>query len=120
MLESQMGDRGGAQEEPYMSVQSAHVQSGNPRTGNGPSRLAFPATVSETPTHISLKAEDAPYPGRGLNKDENNPPGSLTIQEEDSLDAQPDKSASEDKSHIDSSEEEDTDETQINPIKSTK
>ena len=119
MLKSQMGDGGGVQEEPYMSVRSTHVRSGNPRTGSGPSGLAIPATVSETPTHVSFEAEDAPYPGRGSNEDEINPPGSLTIQAEDSLDAQPDESTSEDKSHIDSSEEENTDETQINPIKST-
>ena len=114
MLECQMGDGGGAQEEPYMSVRSAHVRSGNPRTGNGPSGLAVPAPVSETPTHVPLEAEDAPNPGRGSSGDETNPHGSPPNQEEDYLVVQPDESASEEETHTESSEEESTHDPQIN------
>src|SRR5258706_13765863 len=87
MLTSQVRDRGGAQEEPYMGVQSAHVRPGNPRTGNGPSGLAIPASENETPVNVSLEAEDAHTPGRGSSKDETDPHGSILIGEVEISDA---------------------------------
>ena len=83
--DAQSRDRGGAQEEPYMSVRSAHVQPGNPQTGNGPSGLAIPASVHETPKKVSPEAKDAQTPGRGSGEDETDPFRSLLIRgEEDS------------------------------------
>ena len=70
-LNLQVGDREGAQEEPYVSVQSACVQSGNPQTGSGLSGLVNPAQVNKTPKHVSLKADD--IPGRGLHKSNTDP-----------------------------------------------
>ena len=97
-LEYQVGDGGGAQEEPYISVRSAYVRFGNPRTGNGLSGLAVPAPVNETPNDVSPEAEDAPNPGRGSGEDDADPLRSITIGAEDS---------SEDTSDDDSSESED-------------
>ena len=82
-LEYQVGDGGGAQEEPYISVRSAYVRSGNPRTGNGLSGLAVPASVNETPIDVSPEAEDAPSPGRGSGEDDTDPLWSITIGAED-------------------------------------
>jgi exonuclease III len=107
-LESQVGDGGGAQEEPYMSVRSAHVRPGNPRTGYGPTGLAIPASVHETPTHVSPEAEDAPHPGRGSGDDETDPFRSLFIRAEDSSDDQSDNLESEDESLTFSSDDKDT------------
>ena len=64
-LECQVRDGGGALEEPYVGVWSAHVQPGNTWTGCGPLGLAIPAQVNETPYHGLPKAEDAASPGRG-------------------------------------------------------
>jgi len=65
-LMQQVRDGGGALEEPYASVWSACVQSGNTQTGSGLTGLANPAQVHETPNHVSRKANDAVFPGRGL------------------------------------------------------
>ena len=73
MLEFQVGDGGGAQEEPCISVRSAYARSGNPRTGNGLAGLAVPATVHETLATVSPEAEDAHNPGRGSGEDDTDP-----------------------------------------------
>jgi len=64
-LMQQVGDGGGALEEPYASVRSARVRSGNTRTGSGLTGLANPAQVHETPNHVSREANDAVFPGGG-------------------------------------------------------
>ena len=48
------------------------------------------------PTHVSLEAEDAPYPSGGSSKDETDP----MIEVEDRSEDQSDKNASEDESPI--------------------
>ena len=83
MLECQVRDRGGALEEPYMGVQSAHVRPGNTQTGCGPLELAIPAQVNETPYHGLPEAEDAASPGRGSGKSETIPFRSLNVGEEE-------------------------------------
>ena len=80
MLEFQVRDGGGAQEEPYMGVQSAHAQSGNPWTGCGPTGLATSAQVNKTPRHISSEAEDVDSPGRGSCSSYTDPFRSLTFR----------------------------------------
>ena len=64
-LMQQVRDGGGALAEPYVSVRSARVRSGNTRTGSGLMGLANPAQVNKTPNHVSRKANDAVFPGRG-------------------------------------------------------
>ena len=83
MLEFQVRDGGGAQEEPYVGIQSAHAQSGNPWTGCGPMGLATSAQVNKTPRHISSEAEDAESPGRGSCKSYTDPFRSLTLRGEE-------------------------------------
>ena len=96
-LESQVGDGGGAQEEPCMSVQSAHARSGNPRTGNGLTGLAVPASVRETLENVSPEAEDAQVPGGGSDEDETDPFKDLFVGTMDN----PNESASEHESDSD-------------------
>jgi len=100
-------DGGGAQEEPYVSVRSAHVRSGNTRTGSGPSGLANPAQVSETPKHVSPEAKDTDSPGRGSRESDTDPFESLTIGAEESPEEQPDEYESSDESSTFSENEED-------------
>jgi len=96
-LDFQAADGGGAQAEPYMSVQSAHVQPRNLRTGNGPKGLAIPATVHETP-NVLPKAEDITYPGRRSGGDnETDPLRSFLIRMEDDPNDKSDENESEDK-----------------------
>ena len=78
-LKYQVRDGGGAQEEPYVCVRSAHVRSGNPRTGCGLAGLATPAIVNKTPNHVSHKADNAKSPGRGLCGSDTDPFRSLTL-----------------------------------------
>ena len=85
-LECQVRDGGGALEEPYVGVRSAHVRPGNTRTGCGPSGLAIPAQVNETPYHGLPEAEDAASPGRGSGESETIPFGSLNVGEEETPD----------------------------------
>ena len=97
VLESQAADGGGAQAEPYMSVRSAHVRSGNPQTGCGSKGLAIPATVPETP-NVPPEAEDVEIPGRGSSGDDKTDPlRSFLIGIEDDPDAKSDESDSGDK-----------------------
>ena len=106
-LDYQAGDGGGAQEEPYMSVWSAHVRSGNPQTGNGLTGLAVPASVNEAPSYVPLEAEDAPNPGRGSIGDELDLLWSLNIGvEDDSEDSQEEISDDEDQLMLSSDEDE--------------
>ena len=85
-LECQVRDGGGAQEEPYVGVQSAHVRPGNTWTGYGPSGLAIPAQVHETSHHILSKAKDANSPGRGLHESDTDPRGFLHVRKEETPD----------------------------------
>jgi exonuclease III len=108
VLTLQAGDGGGAQEEPYMSVRSAHVRSGNPRTGHGLLGLAIPATVNETPNHVSPEAEDAPCPGGGSGEDETDPFWDLNIRAEDSSEDLSEDTENDNDSPLFSSDEDDS------------
>jgi exonuclease III len=106
-------DRGGAQEEPYASVRSAHVRLGNPRTGSGLSGLANPAQVNETPKHVSHEADDTDVLGRGSRESDTDPLGSLLFgggeaPEDHSMTSE---SESEEETSGSSSDEEDPPET---------
>ena len=118
--DTEVRDGGGALEEPYMGVRSAHVRPRNPRTGNGLTGLAVPAQVNETPTNVSLEAEDAKTPGRGSSEDETDPFRSLLIGGEEDSDAHRDTNSS-DSSESDtdtsSSEDDKMNEQAKKPIK---
>jgi len=118
-LESQAADGGGAKAEPYMSVRSAHVRSGNPRTGYGPKGLAIPATVSKTP-NVPPEAEDATNPGGGSGgDDETDPLRSFLFGIEDDPDANSDKkeSENEDERLSTSSDDSDTPDDNADPFR---
>jgi hypothetical protein len=88
-----------------MSVRSAHVRSGNPRTEHGLLGLAIPATVSETRNHISPEAEDAPRPGGGSGEDETDPFRDLNIRVEDGSEDLSEDTENKDDSPLSSSDE---------------
>ena len=108
MLECQVRDRGGAQEEPYVGVWSAHIRSGNTRTGIGLPGLATPAQVCETPKHVLPEAEDTNSPGRGSRESDTDPFGSLILEAEESPDEKPYEQESSDNLTTFSEDESDT------------
>ena len=92
--DTEVRDRGGVLEEPYMGVWSAHVQPRNPWTGNSLMGLAIPAQVNETPTNIPLEAKDAQTPGQGSSEDKTDLFRSLLIRGEEDSDAHRDTNSS--------------------------
>ena len=118
--DTEVRDGGGAQEEPYMGVRSAHVQPRNPRTGNSLSGLTAPAQVNETPTNVSLEAEDTQTPGRGSSEVKTDPFRSLLIGGEEDSDAHSDNNSSdsnESDTDTSSSEDDKTNEPIEKPIR---